>query len=137
MKGPPAGNKTMKGPPADTEALPASRIEFVLTFCKYEVERVCWSWCILKGQSNGTVGRARNPRLSYHVPGTCYEYRRVVRQGYYNSSSSNRQTTELTAAVSSFLTIQPCAPGPLSSLLPCMRVLLSYVPGIYYCPRDS
>ena len=34
-----------------------------------------------------------------------YEYRRVVWQDYYNSSSSNRQTTsylERTAAVSSF-----------------------------------
>ena len=30
MKRPPAGNKTMEDPPAGTEALPASRIEFIL-----------------------------------------------------------------------------------------------------------
>ena len=68
------------------------------------------------------------------MPGT-YEYRRVVWQDYYNSSSSIRLTTsclERAAAVSSFLAVQPCAPGPLSSLRPCMRVLL-----FVYWPRDS
>ena len=50
-----------------------------------------------------------------------YEYRQAVWQAYYNSSSSNRQTTwclERTAAVSSFLAVQTHVPGPLSSLLP-------------------
>ena len=32
LKRPPAGNKTMNGPPAGTEALPASRIDLILGF---------------------------------------------------------------------------------------------------------
>ena len=68
------------------------------------------------------------------MPGT-HKYRRVVWQDYYNSSSSNCQTTsylERTAVVSSFLAVQPYGPGPLASFLPCMRVFLCI-----YWPRDS
>ena len=58
--------------------------------------------------------------------GHIIEYRWVVWQDYYNSNSRNRQTTSYrtAATVSSLLAVQPHIPGPLSSLLPCMRVLL-------------
>ena len=83
-------------------------------------------FCI-KGESKGTIRREDEKPMMIVSYARCIRVPAGSMAGLLQYSSSNRQTTSYlgrTAAVSSILTLQQYVPGPLSSLLSCMRVLL-------------
>ena len=72
MEGPPADNKTMKGPPAGTEALPASRIELVLSSIQQShIMRIykgsAWAPAMLRVGQGGTRTRKRGKSCSCSI----------------------------------------------------------------------